>query len=62
MSLQLSPEESLDLLARAEYILSDNNEFDLITGNAIINKNYDVSKINDKIWDKKLELIGTNYE
>lgn len=61
VALELSLEDALDLLSRAGYMLSNNNPVDMIVGNALINKKFDVSEINDELYNKELEMIGSKY-
>lgn len=58
IALELPPVEALDLMARARYMLSDGDEFDLIVGKAICARNYNVEAINEILSERKLDLIG----
>lgn len=61
VALELSLEDALDLLARAGYTLSDNDPKDMIVGNALINKKFNVGDINNELYNKNLEMIGSKY-
>lgn len=60
VALKLSMPEALELLARAEYMLSNASQFDLIVGEFIRKKHYDVYDINIALYDKdeNSELLG----
>ncbi|MBR4904736.1 MAG: macro domain-containing protein [Selenomonadaceae bacterium] len=60
VALKLSMSEALELLARAEYMLSNASQFDLIVGEFIRKKHYDVYDINIALYDKdeNSELLG----
>ena len=60
IALKLSMSEALELLARAEYMLSNASQFDLIVGEFIKKKCYSVVKINIALYEKdeNSELLG----
>lgn len=60
VALRLSMPEALELLARAEYMLSNASQFDLIVGEFIKKKRYNVVEINIALYDKdeNSELLG----
>lgn len=62
VALKLSMSEALELLARAEYMLSNASQFDLIVGEFIKKKCYSVVKINIALYEKdeNLTLLGQN--
>ena len=62
VALKLSMPEALELLARAEYMLSNASQFDLIVGESIKKKCYSVDKINIALYEKdeNSELLGQN--
>ena len=62
IGLNLSLENALDLLARAGYLLSDNDKTDLIIGDALMNEDFNISKINEKLYDNGLDIIGEKSE
>lgn len=60
IALKLSMSEALELLVRAEYMLSNASQFDLIVGEFIKKKCYSVVKINIALYEKdeNSELLG----
>ena len=60
VALKLSMPEALELLARAEYMLSNASQFDLIVGEFIKKKRYNVVEINIALYeqDENSELLG----
>lgn len=60
VALKLSMPEALELLARAEYMLSNASQFDLIVGEFIKKKRYNVVEINIALYEKdeNSELLG----
>lgn len=60
VALKLSLFEALDLLSRAEYLLSNASEFDLIVGRFIKRGRYNVTEINIALYEKNpnSELLG----
>ena len=60
LTLKLSVPDALKILARAEYFLSNTNETDAVVYNSLRKKNFDVDAVNDELYEKNLELIGSN--
>lgn len=62
VALKLSMSEALELLARAEYMLSNSSQLDLIVGEFIKKKCYSVVKINIALYEKdeNATLLGQN--
>ena len=60
LTLKLSIADALKILARAEYFLSSGNEIDSIVCDALRKKNFDVDAVNDELYEKNLELLGSN--
>ena len=60
VALKLSMPEALELLARAEYMLSDASQFDLVVGEFIKKKRYNVVEINIALYeqDENSDLLG----
>lgn len=58
LALELSPEETHDLLARAGYALSQAVKFDVIVGYFITNSKYDVFEINEVLFEYDQPLLG----
>ncbi len=60
VALKLSMPDALELLARAEYMLSNASQFDLIVGEFIRKKRYNVVEINIALYeqDENSELLG----
>lgn len=60
VALKLSMPEALELLARAEYMLSNASQFDLTVGEFIKKKRYNVVEINIALYeqDENSELLG----
>ena len=60
LTLKLSVPDALKILARAEYFLSNTNETDVVVYNSLRKKIFDVDAVNDELYEKNLELIGSN--
>ena len=60
VALKLSMPEALELLARAEYMLSNASQLDLTVGKFIREKHYNVVDINIALYeqDENSELLG----
>jgi hypothetical protein len=58
ISLKLDLEESKDLLSRADWAFSPNRKMDLIVMNAIINKEYNINKVNTILFNYGQECLG----
>lgn len=58
IALELTIEETNELLMSAGYILSGNFDFDKIIEEEIRKGNYNIDNINDKLWDAGLNLLG----
>lgn len=59
IGLELSLDETKDLLAKAGYTLSPSHKFDLIVEYFIKNKNYDIFIINEALFSFKQPLLAT---
>lgn len=58
IALELNEKETEELLSSASYSLPKNNVFDLIIRFCLIEKIYDISTINDLLYDHGCKLIG----
>lgn len=58
IALELTIDETNDLLMSAGYILSDNFDFDKLIKDEILKGNYDIFDINEKLYDQGLPLLG----
>lgn len=58
IALELSLEETDDLLSRAGFVLSHSHKFDVIIEYFILNKSYDVFVINEVLFSYDLPLLG----
>ena len=58
IALELNEKETEELLSSASYSLPKNNVFDLIIRFCLIEKIYDISTINDLLYDHDCKLIG----
>ena len=59
VALELSLDETVDLLARAGYALSKSNRFDLIVQYYIENKNYNIFHINSMLYEIVEDTLST---
>lgn len=59
IGLELSLDETKDLLAKAGYTLSPSHKFDLIVEYFIKNKNYDIFIINEALFFFEQPLLAT---
>lgn len=57
IGLELNEKESLDLLAKAGYTLSNSIKKDIVIRYFIAHKTYDIVTINNALYDLNLELI-----
>lgn len=60
IALELNLEEAKNLLEKAGFALSKSLLTDVIIEYYIINKQYDIFKINQTLYDYKLQLLGSN--
>lgn len=58
VALELTLEETNDLLSRAGYILSHSRKFDVIVEFFIINRKYDIYEINEVLFEYDQPLLG----
>ena len=58
LSLELNEDEMLSLLNSASYTLPKNNVFDLIIRFCFINKIYDLSKVNELLYDYDCKTLN----
>ena len=58
IALQLDLEQSKDLLARADWAFSPSSKVDLIVQKAIIDKQYDIMKLNVTLFKYTNEILG----
>jgi hypothetical protein len=59
IALELTPEETGDLLRRAGYALSRSQKFDVIVEYFIINRNFDICQINEVLFSYDQPLLGS---
>ena len=57
-ALELNLDETEDFIARAGYALSHSSKFDIIVEYFLLNKNYDVFKLNEVLFAFDQPLIG----
>ena len=57
-ALELSLDETLDLIGRAGYTLSHSSKFDVIVEYFLVNKNYNVIELNEVLFAFDQPLIG----
>ena len=58
IALQLDLEQSKDLLARADWAFSPSSKVDLIVQKAIIDKQYDIMRLNVTLFKYTNEILG----
>lgn len=58
ISLELSLEETKEMLLTAGYALSHSNKFDIIIEYFIVNKNYNINEINEVLFEFEQCLLG----
>lgn len=59
VALNLSLDETNDLLDKAGFVLSHSNKFDIIIEYFIVNGNYNMSDINEALYEFEQPLIGS---
>ena len=59
IALELTLEETDDLLERAGYALSHASKFDVIVEYFIVNKKYNIFEMNEVLFRYDLPLLGT---
>lgn len=58
IALELTVEQTNELLSAAGYVLSGNFEFDRIIEDAIVHQNYDIFSINEKMYELGISWLG----
>lgn len=58
VALELNVKETDDLLKRAGFALSHSQKFDVIVEYFLVNKNYDIFKINEVLFQYDQPLLG----
>ena len=58
IALELSLDESNDLLRRAGFTLSHSQKFDLIVEYFIVNGKYDIFEINEVLFEYDQQVLG----
>lgn len=59
IALELTLEQTSELLSAAGYVLSRNFDFDRIIEDAILNGNYDIFSINEQMYDLGISWLGS---
>lgn len=59
IALELSLDETKDLIARAGYALTHSSKFDIIVEYFIINRRYNILELNEMLYEFDQPLIGT---
>ncbi len=62
LALELSLEETEELLMKAGYAFSDSQVFDLIIKYFLKNRTYDIFFINQVLWERDQPLLGDSLE